>query len=123
MWIFTKHGFYSAVCAREGDGSRHQPVDRDTIMVRARKIEHLDALKTRFPDLLGRAVIQESHATDYAFRIFVDASVWSRILAALGDDVDYDNFKSEVSRHGNEPDRDYEHALHEVWSVMRRLQR
>src|SRR5436305_641101 len=34
MWIFTKHGFFSAVCAREGDGSHGRPVDPDRIMVR-----------------------------------------------------------------------------------------
>ena len=35
MWIFTKHGFFSAVCARQGDGKHGQPVDPDRIMVRA----------------------------------------------------------------------------------------
>ena len=27
MWIFTKHGFFSVVCARRGDGSHSQPVE------------------------------------------------------------------------------------------------
>ena len=50
MWIFTKYGFYSAVCARQGDGKKHQPVDPDRIMVRARARQHLDNLVARFPD-------------------------------------------------------------------------
>ena len=36
MWLFTKHGFYSAICARQGDGSHGQLVDLDRIVVQAR---------------------------------------------------------------------------------------
>jgi len=45
MWVFTKHGFFSAVCARQGDGTYGQPVDQDRIMVRARVRGHLEAPK------------------------------------------------------------------------------
>jgi len=49
MWIFTKYGFYSAVCARQGDGSHGQPVDPDRIMVRARVRQlFFDALQFGF---------------------------------------------------------------------------
>ena len=78
MWLFTKHRFYSAVCARQGDGS--QPVDPDRIMVRARVSSHLDELKERFSDLLADCEIKEFAGTDYAFRIFVPKSVWSQVL-------------------------------------------
>lgn len=27
MWIFTKYGFFSAVCARQGEGEYYQPVN------------------------------------------------------------------------------------------------
>jgi hypothetical protein len=27
MWLFTKQGFFSAVCARQGSGMHGQPVD------------------------------------------------------------------------------------------------
>ena len=47
MWIFTKHGFFSAVSARQGDGKHGEPVDIDCIMVRARIRGHLEALKQR----------------------------------------------------------------------------
>src|SRR5580704_3867426 len=123
MWIFTKHGFYSAVCARRGDGKHGQPVDPDRIMVRARIRGHLKALKSRFPDLLGQCEIQEFAGTDYAFRLFVDKPVWSQVLSGLAEETDYDNFKSEVARHQRRAGTAYEHSLHEVWSVMNKLQR
>ena len=69
MWLFTKHGFYSAVCARKGDGSHGQPVDPNRIMVRARVRSHLDALKDCFSDLLSDCEIKDFSGTDYAFRI------------------------------------------------------
>ena len=47
MWLFTKYGFFSAVCARQGSGHHGQPVDLNRIMVRARLRTHLEALKDR----------------------------------------------------------------------------
>jgi len=123
MWIFTKHGFFSAVCARKGIGKHGQPIDPDRIMVRARLRSHLDALKKRFPDLLGECDIKEIAGTDYAYRLFIGKPVWSQVLAELAEETDYDNFKSEVARHQGRAGADYEHSLHEVWSVMNELQK
>lgn len=123
MWIFTKLGFFSAVCARRGDGSHTQPIDLDKIMVRTRVRDHLEALKDHFPHLLGECEIQESASTDYAYRLFVQKSVWSQVLASLAEETDYDNFKSAVARHQNNFDNEYEKSLHNVWSVMYRLQK
>lgn len=120
--LFTKYGFYSAVCSREGDGGHGQPVDPSRIMVRARVSEHLEALKGRFPDLLGRYETLQFPGSDYAYRIFVDKPAWSQVLVALHEELDYDNFKSEVASFQGSKGATYEHALHEVWSVMRRLQ-
>ena len=122
MWIFTKHGFFSAVCARQGSGEYGQPVDLERIMVRARVREHIESLKGRFGDLLGNCEVQQFAGADYAFRIFVDKSAWVQVLAALGDETDYDNFKSEVARHQGKAGAAYEHSLHDVWSIMHRLQ-
>ena len=122
MWVFTKHGFFSAVCARQGDGRHGQPVDPNRIMLRVRVRGHLEALKKRFPELLGQCEIQEFAGTDYAFRIFVDKLVWSQVLSGLAEETDYDNFKSEVARHQGRAGAAYERSLHEVWSVMHRLQ-
>ena len=122
MWIFTKHGFFSAVCARRGNGDYGQPVDPDRIMVRSRLSAHLQALQERFPDLLGACDIKEFAGSDYAFRLFVPKSVWVEVLAGLAAETDYDNFKSEVGQHQGAAGAAYEHSLHDVWSIMYRLQ-
>ena len=122
MWIFTKYGFFSAVCARRGDGSHGQPVDPERMMIRARDRGHLEALIYQHPKLLGSAEIRAFPGTDYAYRIFIPKGVWSKVLAALGEDVDYDNFKSEAARYQGAKGADYENALHDVWSVMYGLQ-
>jgi hypothetical protein len=83
----------------------------------------LEALKERFPDILGECEIQESAGTDYAFRLFVEKSVWKQVLAGLAEETDYDNFKSEVAHHQGKAGATYKHSLHEVWSVMHRLQK
>lgn len=123
MWVFTKHGFFSAVCARKGDGKHGQPVDADRIMIRARVRGHLEALKKRFPDLLGECDVQDFGGTDYAYRLFVQKVAWTKVLAGLAEETDYDNFKSEVAHHQGRAGAAYEHSLHEVWAVMRRLQK
>jgi hypothetical protein len=123
MWVFTKYGFFSAVCARKGNGNYGQPIDPDRIMIRARLRSHLDALLKRFPDLFGETEIQTFAGTDYAFRVFVAKPVWSNVLAALAEETDYDNFKSEVARHLGKDGMAYEKSLHDVWDVMYGLQR
>jgi hypothetical protein len=45
MWSFTRHGFFSEVCARQGSGKPGQPVDPDRIMVQARVRGYLKSLK------------------------------------------------------------------------------
>lgn len=122
MWVFTKHGFFSAVCARKGNGKHGQPVDTDRIMVRGRLRSHLKALKERFPELIGGCEIQETAGTDYAFRFFVHKTAWVQVLAGLAEETEYDNFKSEVANHQGEAGAAYEHSLHDVWSVMHRIQ-
>ncbi len=121
MWLFTKHGFYSVVCARKGDGGYGQPIDEERLMVRARLRQHLEALKLRFPALLGQVEILAFPGSDYAFRFFVPKTAWGTVAAELTDEIAYDNFKSEVARAS--AGDDYEAALHDVWSVMNRLQK
>jgi hypothetical protein len=123
MWVFTKYGFFSAVCARVGHSEYGNPTDVQRIMIRARLRSHLDALKKRFPDLLGGCDIHKSESADYAFRVFVDKHVWSQVLAKLAEETAYDNFKNEVARHQGRAGAAYEHSLRDVWSVMFRLHR
>jgi hypothetical protein len=123
VWIFTRYGFFSAVCARQGTGKQGLPVNPDRIMIRARVRKHLDELSQRFPDLLGACEIEEFAGTDYAFRIFVDKRTWVAVLSSLGEEINYDNFKSEVKRYQGSAGAPYERALHDVWSVMFELQK
>lgn len=123
MWVFTKHGFFSAVCARQGSGRQHEPVDLDRIMVRARVRQHLEALMQHFPELLGSSEIQQFDGSDYAFRIFIAKSTWAQVMSRLAEETDYDNFKSAVARDQGQVGLDYESSLKDVWQVTHRLQR
>jgi hypothetical protein len=78
MWVFTKHGFFSVVCARQGCGKPGQTVYPERMMIRARVRGHLEALQQRFPELPRQSDIQEFADSDYAFRIFVGKSLWSQ---------------------------------------------
>ncbi len=122
MWLFTKYGFYSIVCARQGDGRHGQPVDETRVMVRARVRGHLEALQRRFADLLGDAEIRTFEETDYAYRLFVPKDVWTTVAAALAEELNYDNFKAEVARVQGRAGAGYERALHDIWNVMYGLQ-
>ena len=123
MWLFTRYGFYSAVCARQGSGKLGEPVDPNRIMVRARNRKHLEALQERFRVLIGGCEIQDNVGTDYPFRFFAEKAVWSQVVAGLSEELDYDNFKSEVARSLGKDGADYETALHKIWGVMARLQK
>lgn len=112
MWIFTKYGFYSAVCARKDEGFGN--VDENTIMVRARSKKHIDSLKKKFTELDG-SVLETPH-NDYRYRIFVPKDTWSRVFAKLALDTDYDNFKDKVKEYSGE--YPYLNSLGKVWNVM-----
>ena len=102
--------------------SHNQPVDPDRLMIRARVRDHLEGLQRRFPEQLAEIAISETPDTDYRYRMFVDKAVWTPVLVGLAEEMDYDNFKSEVARHQGSEGANYEHALHDVWSVMYQLQ-
>ncbi len=123
MWIFTKHGFFSAVCARKGDGMRGQSVDPKRIMIRARVSAHLEALKERFPDRLGNSEILESPEADYAYRLLIPKSDWGQILLDLAEEIDYDNFKSKDANNPEKGGAASRDTHHEGWSLMNRMQR
>ena len=54
--------------------------------------------------------------------LFVDKQDWSKVVGEITTELDYDNFKSEVARFQGNAGRRYEHALHDVWSILARLQ-
>jgi len=125
MWLFTRYGFFSAVSARQGDGSHGQPVDLTRMMVRARRREHLESLLHHFANALTvRPDIHETESKDYRYRIFMPKAQWAAVLTAIGNDVDYDNFKDAAHEHldATPAGRAYTHALSDVWEVMYELQ-
>ncbi len=97
IWVATRYGFFSAVCARKGDGSRANPPDPHKMMIRARARDHLVRLVERFPSL-KRFEIKTSPHNDYRFRIIIPKWRWQRVMWGLIREQDYDNFKNEVDR-------------------------
>ena len=113
MWIFSKYGFYSAVCATQGRGG---PIDSERVVVRARERGHLERLQERFADPLGKAEILDHVGTDYPYRIVVPRDAWTRVCTWLAAELDYTNFKDAVWH--DQGDSRYEKALHKVWTTM-----
>jgi hypothetical protein len=122
MWIFTRYGFVSAACASKPDGT----IDTGTIMLRARSRKHLENLQARFPDTeLAKATILDSAGTDYRYRAILPKKEWAILLSELAMEQSWSNFKNEAGRYArfNKESNGYIDALHDVWSVMWRLQR
>lgn len=103
MWIFTNDGFISVV--QNKDNINH-------LVVRARKKDHLGGLY----NWSGEEVI-ETDDSDYRFRIIIDRQDFSSFVQEHVDRINYTNFKASV------PKSLYERLLHEVWFVMRKLQK
>ena len=84
MWLVTTQGFYSVVAHRE---------DPDTLIVRGRSRDDLEALREQVPDLEPF----EDPSADYRHRAYVSRAEWLAAVAQLTCDVDYDNFKNAVA--------------------------
>jgi hypothetical protein len=107
MWLFTSIGFFAVVAHRD---------DPDTLLVRARSRDDLEALRDRH---LPALEIHEHAGADYRWRATVTRTEWGRVAATLATEIDYPNFKSAVAaRQG--PDR--AELYHDVWGVMYWLQ-
>ena len=117
MWIFTRYGFYSVACASTPDGS----LDKETVMVRGRRKDHLQNLRDRFP-VIADAEIVTMADRDYRYRFVVPKSVWAPILAQLAEEQEWSNFKSEVAAYQGAEGASYVRALHDVWGIMYRVQ-
>jgi hypothetical protein len=121
MWLFTRYGFYSVACADKTD-KKDGPLDPATMMVRARRKSHLQALQKRFAQLEASEIVVLK-GRDYRYRLFVGKDLWARIVAELASEQTWSNFKNEAARFGGSGSSDYVHALHEVWATMNDLQR
>jgi hypothetical protein len=110
MWLFTKRGFFSAVADHK---------DPDTIWVRGRvrdDVENLAGLGRSMGLRIG--AVLTSPGRDYRYRVSIPKGEWMVLLARLGLEIDYPNFKSEIR--AEDPER--ERLYGEVWATMLALQ-
>jgi hypothetical protein len=117
MWIFARYGFYSIACASKPDGS----LDEETVMVRARREEHLQNLRDRFSALADVEIVMMTDR-DYRYRLIVPKQVWVPILTEMAEEQDWSNFKNEAAAYQGTTGASYLRALHEVWATMDRMQ-
>lgn len=110
MWLVTTFGFYSVV-RKAWDG------DADTLTVRARAREDLEALRARYLSTLGE--VTEDESADYRFRAQAPRDDVSRAFAQAVRDIDYDNFKNAITeRQGWARERIY----HDAWRAFLAIQ-
>ena len=123
MWIFTKHGFFSAVCARQGDGRHGQPVDPDRMMVRARNRGHLEAAE----EAVRRPARPVRHSGVGRDRLRLPTLRQQGGVVPGAFRPGRGNRLRQLQVGGRPPPgragAAYERSLHEVWSVMHQLQK
>lgn len=123
MWLFTVHGFYSAVKCDE----RRSPLLKGHVAVRARVKQHLVNLHQFLPRRWKiKPVIREDKHADYRFRMFLPQRVWASIVRRLAKEIDYSNFKGAVHSRPTTcdagADARYAAALNRIWAVTLDLQ-
>ena len=106
MWVMTTQGFYSVVAHRD---------EPDSVIVRARTREDIEALREQIPDLEPF----EDPSADYRHRAIVDRAEWVAAIAQLTIEIDYDNFKNAVARRQG-PERASVYGT--VWRDLLQLQ-
>jgi hypothetical protein len=106
MWTITTRGFYSTVAHRD------KP---DSVLVRGRVREDLEALTDLIPDL----EVFEDTAADYRWRAVTTKDAWGKAIRQMAADIDYDNFKNAVAaRQG----KSRAHVYSAVWEDLYGLQ-
>lgn len=105
MWVFTDHGFISAV--------QHHSMP-DTVVVRARDKRSLERISNKY----GTDIVQ-LRGTDYPHRTYVTREQFAEYMASEAEKVDYTNYKSRL--HVTRGDVYYDAAT-SVWSTMHEVQ-
>lgn len=111
MWLMTRHGFFSIV--DKGDETH----------IRARERGDLENALPFFKLFTDQPpAIMATPTADYGFRIILKGGKQNRqaviggVLAELGEDIDYPNFKAEIDQRPDQARKPY----HEVWGVLAR---
>jgi len=119
MWLTTRFGFFSAVCAKKK--TKKSELNYDRVMLRARRRDHLVKLHKAFPAWVPEpSLIHESTKADYRYRVFIERAVFVRLVTELALDIDYGNFKDKCKDDG--ADTEDLKFLHAMWGVGYRLQ-
>jgi hypothetical protein len=108
MWIQTTIGFFSIV-------QKPEDVAGDTLTVRARSRDHLEALKLAY--LQESGPIQVGGATDYPSRLVADRMAVEDAVSMAVAAIDYSNFKDAVAE--NDPNAAAIYG--KVWAQLRGL--
>ena len=111
MWIFTRHGFLSAVKNLNARGPQ------DALLVRSRSKEDLSRL-ARFitGKTKGRYVprVMRTRRADYLYRMTCSRAMLAAFLEAQVAQLDYPNFKNEIAK----TDAPRARAYADVWAVL-----
>jgi len=113
MWLCTKFGFYSIVQKTEGVFHVRSRLDQD--------LWNLVAAAGGEAGYLGHVEVLSSDDTDYRYRIIVDADMVAKIMATLGESIDYPNFKDNI--HELPDQKDKLGAYSRMWEMMYQLQK
>ena len=105
MWLFTKHGFFSAVQHFE---------NANLIHVRARFKGDLERLCEAYETT---PEVEHTPGNDYPYRMNFRREDWAKIVAGEANAIDYENFKDAVHE-GTSRDS----AYMDCWAALRRRQ-
>lgn len=106
MWVFFNFGYFSVVAHRD---------DKKLLMIRSRIKGDLEKLKKTYLSNLGDVVYTPK--ADYPYRALAWKSEFAEAVKKAVLDIDYENFKSSVSKEQGHPRHD---LYMSVWSAMRR---
>lgn len=119
VWIISTLGAFSVVKAAPEPGRSGK---RTKLMIRARVRRHLELLQRDHPSLQNFEIIESEPHRDYRFRIIAPRAVVAKVMTRMVAELDYGNFKGACAA-SPDLDRTYGDALHDVWAVLRRLQK
>jgi len=118
-WIIDPRvGLVSAVV---GDDPKTGKPSSTTIMLRARRRQHLENLRRLSPALAGTRITKANKDLDYPARIVVDREVFVQVMAELARSLNYRNVKGEAARNVADLGSDFVAAMHTVHATLARI--
>ena len=121
MWlILSQVGFLSVVVPRN---QRTGEVEHDRLMIRARKREHLELLRSQHEVLMGVRILRSPNHADYRWRVLVPRRAFAEVMREIAERLDVTNVKSDAHVHEAETGREFVSAMHACHALFARLQR